>query len=438
MNLPVLLKHYLLARHSARRRQTREELEARQHRKVTAFLTATLAKSPFFASYYKGLALEDWRNWPTTDKALMMANFDEWNTLGMSKAEAFETASRAEHDRDFVAPPGGITVGLSSGTSGNRGLFLVSPKERAAWAGAVLAKTLPGPLWQQQRIAFFLRADSSLYQTVRSRRIAFRYFDMSRPPGMHLAPLQQLAPTLLVAPPSMLRLLAEAQLEGRLAIAPRKIIAVAEVLEPIDRAYIEGAFQMELHQVYQCTEGFLGSTCAHGTLHLNEDILVVEREYLDDAKRMFSPIITDFSRTSQPIIRYRLNDVLTLSEQPCPCGSAHTALAAVSGRADDIFYGLTVHTEEQVPVFADFVRRSVMFAADQIEEYRIIQHSPTELEAALRIKGDEAVVRQALQEQICKLFDGLGCHVPRVRFVPYHFEPGLVKLRRLQRSYVLH
>jgi hypothetical protein len=39
-----------------------------------------------------------------------------------------------------------LTVGLSSGTSGNRGVFLVSRAERLRWAGILLGRALPGHL----------------------------------------------------------------------------------------------------------------------------------------------------------------------------------------------------------------------------------------------------------------------------------------------------
>ena len=43
----------------------------------------------------------------------------------------------------------------------------------------------------------------------------------------------------------------------------------------------------------------------------------------------FYPIITDFKRTSQPIYRYRLNDILVEEKSPCPCGSVFTRIAKI-------------------------------------------------------------------------------------------------------------
>src|SRR6185503_13158855 len=81
--------------------------------------------------------------------------------------------------------------------------------ERWQWAGAMLARVLPGSMFAPQRVAFFLRANSNLYSSVRSRWIRFEYFDLLQPLDDHLARLNEFQPTILAAPPSMLRWLAE-------------------------------------------------------------------------------------------------------------------------------------------------------------------------------------------------------------------------------------
>jgi len=94
-------------------------------------------------------------------------------------------------------------------------------------------------------------------------------------------------------------------LADNLSINPKKIVSVAEVLEEEDEALISKRFSQKVHQIYQCTEGFLAHTCVEGNLHLNEDRVYIEKEFLDEESGRFSPIITDFFRSSQPVIRYR-------------------------------------------------------------------------------------------------------------------------------------
>ena len=104
------------------------------------------------------------RDYPIVDKEFMMEHFQEINTVGIGREEAEEFAVRAERERNFLPKLRGVTVGLSSGTSGKRGIFLVSDEERVRWAGYILAKFLPVRIWEKCSIGFFMRADSNLYQ----------------------------------------------------------------------------------------------------------------------------------------------------------------------------------------------------------------------------------------------------------------------------------
>lgn len=253
----------------ANRWKDRASLEQWQEKRMLKHLAKIRGQSSFYRELWGGRPLSDWRNFPTIDKSMMMEHFDSLNTAGISKQAAMELALRAEQTRQFTPMINDMTIGLSSGTSGNRGLFLVGREERLAWAGTVLAKVLPASILTQQSIAFFLRANSNLYGTVNGGSLKFEFYDLLDPLERHLQRLNMDRPTLLVAPPSMLRLLAQKQRTGKLSIRPQRIVSVAEVLEPLDRRYIEGVFNLAVHQVYQCTEGFLAATCSHGTLHLS-------------------------------------------------------------------------------------------------------------------------------------------------------------------------
>ena len=218
-----------------------------------------------------------------------------------------EVAVKSEESRDFNPTIGGITVGLSSGTSGNRGLFLASDRERAIWVAAVLQRIL-GWSFRKRKIAFFLRANNNLYGSVQSRFIALRFFDLLDPLEDHLVRIDSKKPDVVVGQPSLLVRLAEAQIHKTIDIAPSKVISVAEVLSKEDESLVQSAFGIRVDQVNQCTEGLFGQTCSHGTLHLNEDWLLIEKDWLDDKR--FVPIITDLRRESQPVVRYRMNDIL--------------------------------------------------------------------------------------------------------------------------------
>lgn len=414
--------------------QSRTELEDWQEKKVRKFLKQILPASSFYQQYYTGMDIADWHRWPLINKKMMVDHFTALNTVGLTKEEAFIAALAAEESRDFTPTVRGITVGLSSGTSGNRGIFLASKDEQARWSGAILAKVLPGSLLRTHRIAFFLRSNSNLYQSVGGRQIQFEFFDMLRPIDEHIFRLNNFQPTLLIGPPTMLRLLADA-LHCKLDITPTKIISVAEVLDPLDKKYLEEQFQQMIHQIYQCTEGFLGVTCRYGTLHFNEDLVVIQKDYLDDECKRFSPIVTDFSRISQPIIRYRLDDIITERIAPCPCGSPFTAIEQIEGRCDDIFYIPEKTTGKLVPVFPDFIRRAIITADESIIEYVAIQTDESYIKIGLR--GGQFKTKQRVQANLDKLWDIMNTMPPTTEFIEIPHPIAGRKLRRVERRFIV-
>ena len=309
------------------------------------------------------------KNYPIINKKIFMDNFNDINSLQITQEEAFEIALDAEKSRDFSSKLKNITVGLSSGTTGNRGIFLVSEDESALWAGYILKRMLPKPLLQKHKIAFFLRSNSNLYESVNSSLISFSFYDLIIPLENHIKKLNETKPTILIAPAQVLKLLA---LNKDLNINPIKIISVAEVLEEDDKQIIEKRFSLKVHEVYQCTEGFLAHTCKEGNLHLNEDIVYIEKDWIDEKSGRFSPIITDFNRKSQPIIRYKLDDILILEKESCPCGCVFTRIKKIEGRCDDILKMKTLQNQDYL-LFPDFVRNAIISANTSLEEYLVIK-----------------------------------------------------------------
>ena len=351
---------------------TRQELEEYQQQQFIKFKQQVLSKSPYFKSFIH----LPFSQWPFMNKQIMMNNFDEINTAHLKKDELFQCALLSEQSKDFSLKIGIYSVGLSSGTSGSRGLFVVSPVEQQLWAGSVLAKMLPKGLFSKERIALFLRANNHLYQSINSHWLSLNFFGLFQNFQQQLASLIQYQPTIIVAPAQVLCAMAKEKLAGNLEISPYKVISVAEVLEPQDKLLLKKAFGC-IGEIYQATEGFLATTCSHGTLHLNEEFIIIEPEWLDENR--FVPIITDFSRQTQPIIRYRLDDILVRDNQPCQCGSPNMAISHIEGRKDDQII-LKNFQGEDLTIFADYCSRIIAQTLPLESDYRLIQTSINHLQ----------------------------------------------------------
>lgn len=393
--------------------RTRKALRSYQKQRVLRQLAYFKEHSP----YFKALSVhsfEDFRKLPLMNKGFMMEYFNALNCVGIDRDEALSLAIDSEKQREFSEKLGGISVGLSSGTSGARGLFLVSDRERALWAGTVLAKFLPKGKLFGHRIAFFLRADNNLYETIDSKLIRFRYFDLLRDMGENLSELADYRPTLLVAPPSVLLGIARAMERGELRINPEKVISVAEVLRAEDAAYLKVQFGLSvIHQAYQCTEGFLGYVCECGNFHLNEELVLIEREYLDAHR--FVPIVTDFTRQSQPIVRYRLNDILVEKRGHCPCGNPATLIRYIEGREDDVFYFAGLRRNE-VAVFPDFISRCVIYA-EGVQNYKVVQDGSAHVTVFLERESSDTAAQ--IRREFARLAEKMKFHCPEIAFARY-------------------
>jgi putative adenylate-forming enzyme len=398
----------------------RSELETLQQRWLGE-LRKDLARS---SAFYRPYATAAWEDWPIVDKSLWMQNFDRINTVGARLDQVSAIALQAERTRDFSMNWGRHTVGMSTGTSGNRGVFLVSPEEGAQWAGTLLGKLLRTGLFARERIALVLRAGATLYDAIGALRLQFKFFDQARPWHEMAEDLRKFDPTILIAPASALRLLSS--VTGTLR--PRRVISVAEVLDDLDRQHIERGFAVQVEQIYQATEGLLGMSCEHGTVHLNEPYLIIEREWLDREQTRFTPIVTDLWRRAQPVVRYRLNDVLQVMKRRCPCGRAAIALAAIEGRSDDVLW--LDGARDAVPVFPDLLSRAIVGALSEVEDFRVIEQSRGNWRIQLRpLPSEDAKVQ--LFEQLAAVVTGLGASPPLLTISELAVSPRAGKQRRV-------
>lgn len=350
--------------------KSRKDLMAFQSKKINQFAISTLSKSKYYRSFFVNKKF-DWNAVSQISKTTFMNSFDDINTKGIKLEQAMKVALQAELTRDFKSEIDGITIGLSTGTSGKRGLFLVSESERAKWVALVMNRVIKPKLFKKQKVAFFLRANNNLYTSINSSLFEFKYFDIFKPLPELLQELNHYQPHILASQPSILLDIALAQKNCTIKTNPNQIISFAEVLHQNDKHTISTIFGVNITEVYQCTEGFLGSSCKYGTMHLNEDFICFEKEWIDENK--FYPIITDFSRTSQPVVKYKLNDVLEIKKNKCACGSKLLAIEKIIGRDDDVLIF------NQIKIYPDLIARRIALFTDSFLKYTITQNNSKQL-----------------------------------------------------------
>lgn len=325
----AVLRAWLAARWSCWRLRTAADVERRQAQLWRA-MTPVITRTPAVSA----LAGRPLRDFPVMGPDMLREGFDVWNTLGLTRPAAEAAALVGETGGSGEVRPG-IVAGLSSGSTGRPGLFVTSAAERSRWVGHILARLLPADaLIRPTRISLCLRADNRLYGEVAAAgRFRFQFVGLNIPASERFERLRTFAPDVLIAPAQVLADLSR-RTDGPWRL--RRLFYGGEPMGEVERDWIAGALGIRPDPIYQATEGFLGAACRLGTLHLNEDVLIIQREAVPGTNR-FLPIITDLLRTTQPMIRVRLPDLLEPLEAPCPCGSPLTAVQPIEGRLEDLW-----------------------------------------------------------------------------------------------------
>lgn len=426
-------------------------LQRLQHKLCAETVRHAVTHSPFFRRHYQGCDLADFEELPLVDKAVMMASFSDYNSAGLDREALLAFAIDSEHRAGMGLYQGRWSVGLSSGTSGNKGLVLLSPDERDRYGCLIAARHGLPPSVKQFRVLFALRINNPSFENLNRFGLRIVYTDYNRPIEDVIAVVNTQRLNVLAGPPSFLALIGDQA--ARLDHAIEAVVCYAEVLQPEVRARLEKTLAAPVVEIYQGSEGFIAATCRQGRLHLMEDVVRVEVLPLAGEGAVASAsgtaqgtgriVITDMHRRSQPILRYQLNDVIEVGESDCGCGSAFRVVQKIHGRMDDVLTFVDGRGHRRW-LFPDVASRAVILASDEVEEYQIVQHALDHLEIRLQLRdgadhtGIEAAVARLLRQRLRDAGVDDPGH-PRLEFVLRAPEKNAVsgKLIRVQRRFAV-
>jgi phenylacetate-CoA ligase len=127
---------------------------------------------------------------------------------------------------------------------------------------------------------------------------------------------------------------------GISGLRPKAIVTSAEVLHEHERKLIEEVFGCKIFNRYGCREtSVIASECSeHDGMHINAECIYLEIEktslgkYGKDEGEI---ILTDLLNYGMPLIRYKIEDVGSLSEETCSCGRGLPLLKSLTGRSTE-------------------------------------------------------------------------------------------------------
>jgi len=115
------------------------------------------------------------------------------------------------------------------------------------------------------------------------------------------------------------------------------IIPTAEKLHDYQRNTIEKFFNVEVRDEYGCSEsGIIAFECPAGMKHIQVENNYVEVININNYQNGVGElIITSLNNRKMPLIRYKIGDLGTLSNECCSCGRTSPVLSNLSGRILD-------------------------------------------------------------------------------------------------------
>ncbi len=122
---------------------------------------------------------------------------------------------------------------------------------------------------------------------------------------------------------------------------PKGIVTTSMMLLDHERAVIEQAFNCRVTNRYGCEEvGLIAVECEqHDGMHINSPHIILECLDANDqpvaAGQPGKLVVTDLNNFGMPLIRYRVEDVGVLSNEPCACGRNTPLLKRLEGRLAD-------------------------------------------------------------------------------------------------------
>ncbi len=165
------------------------------------------------------------------------------------------------------------------------------------------------------------------------------------------------------------------------------IICTGEVLYDFQRKGIESTFQCKVVNEYGTTEtGIIAFECQEGNLHINSDHVYLESVKSEEFADTGSLVVTELNNFYNPLIRYKLGDLGSISEDSCKCGIGFPILKNLTGRE-----GNFIVTPMNKYIFSAILSYTLK---DGIKQFQGIQNEKGEL--IIKIVRDQKLTDEML------------------------------------------
>ncbi len=404
-------------------KMSRAEFETMKLAKFRNLARHVQQHSPYYAEIIKarGIDVETCvpQDFPILTKALLMANFDRIVTdRRISKEKVAEFLTRSVDPNEYMF--GEYHVLHTSGSSGEVGYFLYS---EADWVSGLSGmrhqQSAPRPRrpgrfarrFGRFRMSYFAAVGghfagvSMVSSAMRGLARAFvkvQLLEVNSPLPQVIDALNRFQPDVLGGYTTALKILAEKQNQGVLRLAPMGLATGGEAMTAADKTMLEAAFKCPAYNGYGTTEhlGMGGGNPDGETMTLYDDNLIYE--IFEDHS-----LITNLFNFTQPLIRYRMSDILRPVAQTNPT-SPYLVIKSLIGRSEKVptFLNrdgtedfISPHTINEI-----FVAGIARFQLQLVSKTRfvfkvVLEASLDEAQRAEAIAGTERRLREILDQK---------------------------------------
>ena len=397
-------------------------------RRLRHICTFAKTHSPYFQEYFRTIdtqriTQENLCTLPRITKSEMMAEFDAYNTAGIKAVEALSFARENDRTRQYSRfYKDKYSVGLSSGTTGSSALVLYSREETNRSILMFMARNgLPRGL-KRHRILFALRTSTAAFESVNRFGYYLLHVNYDTPPNEVIDLINRQDLNIIGGSPTFLLQLAPYahKIKHKIDV----VVSYAEILDDHVKYNLSRIFKTRIHELYAASEGYIAASCSLGTLHLNEDILLFKLLPLSNRPNVYRVVVTDLYRTTQPIIDFELADMIEISTKTCECGSRFRVIKQIIGRDDD-YFSFTDSDGNELIVYADYIRRSIIGTADEIREYTALQKKSGLIELEIDVKTPSRELENKIRTAMISLLQSYGISSPsiEIKFSQIQFDP---------------
>jgi phenylacetate-CoA ligase len=431
LGLLFLWKRALMRRRESWSRDQLLDYQARRLKKLREY---AWAHSQFYRTFHRGLERAPLTELPVLTKSQLIDHFDDIVTDRRITMRALD--DHVARHRPGTRFRHQYWVCATSGTSGRHAVF---PYGFSEWATVLASHSRvndwAGVHWKlprRLRIGI-VGAQSRWHQSaaaphsLRSLFVAINQMSPADPLQEISARLSATDPDVLLTLAGMVPALAEEARSARLRIEPQAVISVAELLTPAARRLIRETWNVEPYDMYATTEaaGMAAECGCHEGLHFFEDLIIPE--VVDERNRPVPTgtpgakvLVTVLYSRTVPLIRYQLEDSVTLNAGNCPCGRPFQRLSRVEGRIAET---LRFDRGDATAAVLHPVRFGSIFDTLELKGWQVVRRPHRLIVFVLRPVADNVLeqVRWRTEQLLHELgIEGIALDLQVVAEIPRH------------------